>query len=798
MMRFYQLNKIVCLTAFACLLGSCSMTRNITEDDPLYTGIKKIAYDNKPTDNESEAQHLDNMKLEMEAALAAAPNGSLFGSSYFRVPWSWRLGVYNTFSDKSSGFAKWMTKTFGKSPVLMSKVNPALRTSVAQSVLQNNGYFRGEVTYQALPHKNPKKSKLAYNVHLDTLFTYDSIAYVNFPRHIQALIDSTRSESLLKRGAPFTVASLDAERNRLATLLQNNGFYHFKPGYMSYLADTFATDCKAQIRLQLADGIPPEALRKQYIGNINMQIRHSFMERLTDSVSRRHLHIYYSGKRPPVRPAVILKNLRFMPRQAFSHDKYVESSANLNSAGVFTTTDFQFLQREGTDTIDLNLNCVLDKPYDFYIEGNATGKTSGRYGPQLKLGLTKRNAFRGGEKLDINLNGNYEWNRSGGAAMNGYQYGADASLEFPRIVAPFYNSDRIRRGKDGRLRRRRFLSTPTTTMKVSMSVIRRPEYYSMQIASGEWTYKWQSSETSFHEFSPLIMKYQYMNDWTVEFDSIVTKFPYLLTMMDDQFIPKMRYTYTYVSPSSHPNPIRWETTISESGNLVSVWDAIFGRSFNQKGKTLFKTIYSQFLKLESDFTKTWSFGNSKLVGHANAGVIVSYGNSDEAPFSELFFAGGANSIRAFGVRYVGPGAYDGNAYSRQMRFLLQNGDMKLIGNLEYRTPLFGNLHGAAFLDAGNVWFLNPPAFDESIYSNPEEVRMAREEKDRKTFRLSSFLNQIALGAGIGLRYDLGFLVIRLDWGFALHCPYDTGKSGYFNVTSFKDNQTLHFAIGYPF
>ena len=778
-----MLNKVKYIAITLCL-ASCSMTKNIPEDDQLFTGLTKIAYeDEKKYGVDAYNTHLETTKTELEAALATEPNGSLFGSSYYTVPWSWHLWVYNKYSGKDSGFARWMTKTFGKPPVLMSQVNPELRSSVARSVLRNNGYFRGDVTYDLVPQKNPKKCKIGYTIHLDSLFTLDSVSYVNFPAPIMQLIDSTREESMIKSQSPFSINHLDAERTRISSLLRNNGYYYYAPGYASYLADTFAVENKAQLRFQLAHGLPEEALQKWYIGKIDVNFRKSAREQLTDSLSRRYLTLHFNGKKSPIMPSVVLRNLRLRPRQEFSYDKYQESASKINATGVFSSTDFQFTPRPNTDTLDLRLNCTFDKPYDFYIEANAIGRTSGRYGPEAKIGITRRNAFRAGEKLDLNLHGSYEWQKSANSDMNSYQYGADVSIEFPRIIAPFYNSDRVRRDKNGRPVRRRFYSSPTTYAKVSSDVIRRPEYYKMHIVSGEWTYRWQSSATVRHEFSPLTVKYQYMNNYTEKFDSVVWNNLYLAATMSDCFIPKMRYTFMYNSPQAYQNPVRFEFTLEEAGNITSLWDLAGGHSFNEKDKTMFKTPYSQFVRLEGDFTKTWSLSSSsQLVAHANGGFIYCYGNSDDAPFSELFYVGGANSVRAFGVREIGPGTFNIRDLGRQIGYLLQNGEAKFVGNLEYRTKLFGDLNGAIFLDAGNVWNFQREEIDEGEY--PKSVK--------------DFFDQLALGTGVGLRYDLGFLVIRLDWGLAIHCPYDTGKSGYFNVPSFKGAHTLHFAIGYPF
>ena len=789
------------LFTFLLFFVSCSMTKNIPEDDQLFTGLTKIVYEDEPEDNPFE-DHLDAIKEEVEAALATTPNGSLFGSSYYHTPWSWRLWVYNTYANKDSKFARWMTKSFGRAPVLMSQVNPTLRASVARSVLQSNGYFRGNVTYETVTSKNPKKCKIGYTIHLDSLFTLDSVAYVNFPAPLQTLIDSTLSESLIKSGEPFSVSALDGERSRVTNLFRNNGYYYYNSNYASYLADTFNVAGKAQLRFQLAEGLTPEALSKRYIGNIAVQFRKNMREQLTDSVKRRHLTIRFAGKNPPIRPNTILRNLRLRPRQEYSYDNYLESASKINATGVFSSTDFLFTPRAGTDTLDLVLNCVFEKPYDFYLETNAIGRTSGRYGPEVKIGFTRRNLFRGGEKLDINLHGSYEWQHGGGENSATYQYGADASIEFPRILAPFYNSERVRRDKNGRpIRRRRPYAAPTTLAKMSFDIVQRPDYYRMHVASGEWTYRWQPTATSRHEYSPLTLKYQFKNTTTAKYDSVMEKNMYLSASMEDYLIPKMRYTYTYTSPATLRNPIRWETTIEESGGITSLIDLARGKSLNEKYKTLFKAPYTQFIKLETDLTKTWSLGLfSKLVGHLNAGILYNYGNCDNAPFTELFYVGGANSIRAFLMRDIGPGRlmyFEGA--SRQINYVLRNGDFKLVGNLEYRTPLFGNLEGALFIDAGNVWYLrNSYLMDESEYPSQEAYEEDKEIYEQMDFKASKFLNDIAVGTGIGLRYNLGFLVIRLDWGVALHVPYDTGKSGYFNINRFKDAHTLHFAIGYPF
>lgn len=750
-------------------LFSCSSTKSVPEGDQLYVGLKPIDYQNY-----DKCDHFYDTQEEVEAALATAPNGAFFGSSYHRTL-PYRLWIWNAFAESDGAVGKWIAKTFGKAPVLMSWVNPELRASVAKSVLQKHGYFGSSVDYKVIDQKNPKTAKIAYTVRMNTLSTIDTIEYANFPDVADSLIRATTDKSLLHVGDPFDVANLDAERSRLTNLFRNNGYYYYQSPYSTYLADTLAAPGKVRLRLQMADDIPEAAKHKWYIGKLNVNIMKTFMEQLKDSFVYRHLSIRFNGKRPKIRARLLLSQLRLFPKQMYSYDAYLESADRLTNSGQYSSVQFAFTPRDTTalcDTLDMSVSCVLNKPYESYIETNYSNKINGRTGPEVVLGLKKLNAFRGGEVVDLNVHGSYEWQTKGTAKgksgnFNSYEYGADLSVTFPRLIAPF-------------LKRRRYQTTPSTTAKASLNVLNRPNYFKMHTASGEWTYRWQTTETKKHEFSPLTLKYQHLTYTTHSFDSIMNANPYLLATMQDMFIPKMSYTFTYNSPKTLRNPIYWSITASEAGNILSLGYMAAGKKWSNEGKQLFKNAYAQFAKLETDFTKTWRIGlKSQLVGHVNAGVIYSFGNTKQTPYSEQFYVGGANSVRAFAARSIGPGGYYTDV--PRMSYLDQTGDMKLQGNLEYRFNIFGNLYGATFLDAGNVW----------------EVRNDGYRNGAK-FQLKNLLDEMAVGTGIGVRYDMEFLVIRVDWGVGVHLPYDTGKSGYYNIPKFKDGQSIHLAVGYPF
>ena len=418
--RSFRLLTMVLVAIVLIAVGtSCSSTSALADGEQLFTGLKKIEY----TDYEP-GGYADSTILEMESVLASAPNGSLFGSSYYRTPFPVRLWVWNAFSQSDGTIAKWITKAFGSRPKLMGNVNPRLRAQVAENQLAKYGYFHSKVNYEILTQKNPKKAKLAYHVSMGPLMTIDTMRYVNFPSDISMLIDSTRQEALVHSGSPFNVPHLEGERQRLTRLFRNNGYYFYQNGYASYLADTLIVPGKASMKMVLADSLDSQATRKWYVGNITINFRKQFMEQLTDSFCRRTLNIYYRGKKMPIRAGVVLRDLHLRPRQLYKVENEEKARQHLQTMGLFSYTSLQFTPRDTTaqcDTLDATLDLVFDKPYDFYIETNVKGRTTGRVGPELVVGFTKRNAFRGGEKLDINLHGSYEWQtgkKGNGASSN--------------------------------------------------------------------------------------------------------------------------------------------------------------------------------------------------------------------------------------------------------------------------------------------------------------------------------------------------------------------------------------------
>ena len=293
----------------------------------------------------------------------------------------------------------------------MNNVNPQLRAQVAQNQLAKFGYFNSKVSYDVITGKNPKTAKVAYQVDFGHLWTLDSIQYLGFPEAGKHLLDSTLSQAVIKKGDPFNVSKLEQERQRITRLFRNNGYYYYKNGYASYLADTLSAPGKAQVRLVMADSIDTMVNNRYYIGNVKFNFRKQFNEELKDSFVRGKLGFFYNGRKIPIRPGIVLKDLKLFPRRLYKVENEEAAKRHLQSMGLFSYSSIQFTPRNElaleqhladgcavySDTLDAQIDLVFDKPYDFYVEANGKGKTTGRVGPELVVGLTKRNAFRGGE-----------------------------------------------------------------------------------------------------------------------------------------------------------------------------------------------------------------------------------------------------------------------------------------------------------------------------------------------------------------------------------------------------------------
>lgn len=770
-------NKNTLLVGLLCILMSaCSTTKNLPEGETLYTGIDKLE-----VVNEDKTLAGTTALTEVEAALAYAPNNAIFGSSSLRWPVPFGLWVYNGFEkyQDKKGIGRWIFDHLGKSPVLMSSVNGETRAKVATNLLHDYGYFNGSVSYKEVPQKNPKEAKVSYVIDMARPYFLDSIAYLKYPHYADSLIQSTRSLSVLKSEENFSVIKLEEERQRLSNLFRNHGYYYYRPEFTTYRADTLQKSGYVSLQVVPRNGIPAEAKKQYYIGNTSVYLTGYDNEPPTDTLRLRTMTFYYSGKKPGIRPNALMRNVFFRKGELFSQDRQTFTQEAIARMGVFRYSEFRYEPKDTTvngDTLNVNMYATFDKPYNAELELNMTTKSTDQTGPGAVFKITRNNFQRMGANLSFEVRGSYEWqtnsNVEGNSSkLNSYELGTSLSLDFPRLILPWKDTDLLR----SRYQQK-------TSFKIYGNLLNRARFFNMLSFGGNVTYDFRKSRTWKHTITPFQLTFNTLMSTTERFDSITATNPSLALSLGDQFIPSMNYTFTYDNARlKRDYQLWWENSITSAGNVTSLLYAALGKDFSEKNKKLLGTPFAQFMKFTSEIRTLFKVGEKQhIAARLMGGVLWSYGNQTIAPYSEQFYIGGANSLRAFTVRSLGPGTYNPGKITKY-GYLDQTGDIKLEANVEYRFPIFGELYGATFLDAGNVWLMRK-----------DESRPGGE------LTLKNFAKSIALNTGVGVRYDLTFLVIRLDMGIALHVPYETGKSGYYNIPKFKDGLGLHFAIGYPF
>ena len=857
-------NKHSIILLLLCLLASsCSITNNLPEGETLYRGIKSIDYDKVPTSSPKEMKtgvitaladayttvegllsgdasvlkqeaEMDEKTLrdslrrasqkdkeayesareEVEAVLSYAPNGAFMGSSSVTHPFPIKLLIYNRYANSKHRFGRWMFNHFAASPVLISNVNPRLRATVAKNTLRSRGYFRARTSFETLPNRRDSlKEKVRYDIHPGPLYHLDSIAYMNFSYEADSIIRHSEELSVLHRGDPFSVVSLEAERTRIVGALREEGYFYQRNEHIAFRADTLQTPMMVKLRVQPSPTAPSEAMRPYYIGNTRVNIYKYGDREIVDTLTLGGRSILRSGKKrsssrlgkgfpslrsgidasarrsgmssfsfgysrpadkPLLRPRAMWRSLLFRRGDLYRQSLGELMQDGLASMNIFSSVRINYVPRDSAlagDTLDIVVNATLDKPYDTEFQGNVTTKTAGQVGPGASFSFSKRNAFRAAETMTLKVWGSYEWQTGANvetkrSLLNSYEYGLSGSLIYPRFR--FFGL--------GRKLGRKYVGT--TAIDLQARWMNRAGFFGRVSWSAGVNYTLQRKQRIKHEFSPLTVSYDQLLSSTARFDSIVAANPALYVSMRDQFVPSMSYSFSWAGSPKYPSSL--VVTFKEASALLSSIYAICGKSYNEEGKRLLGVPFAQFVKTTVQYTRQIPLTKRSLLAmRAFGGIIYSYGNAKSAPYSELFSVGGANSIRAFGMRTIGPGAY--HPQKSQYSYVDQMGDMKLEVNMEYRFPIVGKLNGAAFIDAGNVWLLRDS-----------------QSQQGGQFCIKNLGDQIALGTGVGLRYDLDFLVIRFDLGIGIHAPYNTGKSGYYNMPSFGRSLGYHFAIGYPF
>ena len=555
----------------------------------------------------------------------------------------------------------------------------------------------------------------------------------------------------------FTVEALDNERKRISNLLIDDGYFRFNKDFIHFSADTITGRKDIGVTLHLmnykANSNAPETPHSRYeIRKIN------YLSNDSDRIHLRH--------------QVLLNATALKEGSPYSASALQRTYNNFARLQAVKYTNIRFVEAPDSGMLDCNIQISTNKPSTISFQPEGTN-TAGDLGAAASLTYTNRNLFRGSEQLSIELRGAYEaiTGLEGYQDQNYQEYSIESKLVFPRFVAPLLSKNFRRR------------QTANTEYSVAWDLQNRPEFH-RRVFSMAWRYRWAEPRHHLNwRFDLLDLNYVYM-PWISEtfkrdyLDDADNRNAILRYNYEDIFIMKMGFGLTY---SDEVDAFR--LNVESSGNLLSAFSKALNFKINSQGQRTFINIaYAQYAKADFDYTHLVRFDDRNVLAlHAGIGVAYPYGNSKVLPFEKRYFSGGANSVRGWGVRELGPGGYKGN--DGRIDFINQTGDMKLDLNAEYRTPLFWKFEGALFVDAGNIWTLRK-----------------YDEQPNGQFKLDKFYKQIAAAYGMGLRLNFDYFILRFDMGMkAINPAYESGDEHWAIIhPKLSRDFAFHFAVGLPF
>ena len=663
---------------------------------------------------------------------------------------------------------------FSKKPVIYDTLQARLTCQDLIKAMQNQGFMHAGVSLYTTTEG--KKLDAKYVLRPGIPYVMGKVEYDVEDANIQNILHLDEPDNQnLKPGMRFSVEALDNERKRIANLLMDDGYFRFNKDFIYFSADTIAGQNDIALTLHLtkykASSNAPETDHPRYqIRNIN------YLSNDSDRIHLRRQVLLNATALKEGRPysasalqrtynnfarlqAVKYTNIRFTEVPDSNRIAYVGESQNTGD------DDFNRL-------LDCNIQVSTNKPSTISFQPEGTN-TAGDFGAAASLTYTNRNLFRGSEQLSIELRGAYEaiTGLEGYQDQNYTEYSVEGKLVFPRFVAPFLSKNFRRR------------QTANSELSVSWDLQNRPEFH-RRVFSTAWRYRW--AEPRHHlawRFDLLDLNYVYM-PWISEtfkkdyLDNVDNRNAILRYNYEDIFIMKMGFGLTY---SNGVDAFR--LNVESAGNLLDGFSKTLGFRTNSQGQHTFLNIaYAQYAKFDFDYTHLLQLDKrNALALHAGLGVAYPYGNSTVLPFEKRYFSGGANSVRGWGVRELGPGKYKGN--DGRIDFINQTGDLKLDLNAEYRTALFWKFEGALFLDAGNIWTLRNYA-----------------EQPGGQFKINEFYKQIAAAYGLGLRLNFDYFILRLDMGMkAINPAYESGDEHWAIIhPKLSRDFSFHFAVGLPF
>ena len=645
---------------------------------------------------------------------------------------------------------------FSRKPVIYDTLQARLSCQDLLTAMQNEGYMNAGVSLYT--ETKGKKLKAIYLLHPGQPFLIGKVNYDIQDEGILQLLHLDQPDNQqIKPGMRFTVETLDNERKRIASLLSDNGYFRFNKDFIHFAADTIMGRKDIALTLQL---------RKYKPNNNSPEVDH------TRYLIRDVLFQSNDSDRIHLRKQVLLNATAIKEGRPYDASALQRTYNNFARLQAVKYTNIKFVEVPDTNLLDCHIQISTNKPSTISFQPEGTN-TAGDLGAAASITYTNRNLFHGSEQLSIEFRGAYEaiTGLEGYQDQNYTEFSVETKLVFPRFLAPFLSKSFRRR------------QTASSEWAVSWDFQNRPEFH-RRVFSSAWRYRW--SEPKHHlnyRFDLLDLNYVYMPWISSTFkrdylDNAENRNAILRYNYEDIFIMKTGFTVSY---TDGVDAVR--ANFESAGNLLNGVSKGFGFKTNSQGQhTLFNIAYAQYVKFDFDYTHLFQFDKrNALALHAGLGVAYPYGNSTVLPFEKRYFSGGANSVRGWSVRELGPGKFKGT--DGRIDFINQTGDVKLDLNAEYRSSLFWKLQGALFIDAGNIWTLRNYA-----------------EQPGGQFKFTEFYKQIAASYGMGLRLNFDYFILRFDVGMkAINPAYESEKEHWSIIhPKLSRDFDFHFAVGLPF
>jgi outer membrane protein insertion porin family len=755
---------LICL-----LLAACSGTKHLPKGEKLYTG-GEIKLETTDKINKR------FIKTIAESAVRPAPNKSYLGIRP-------KLWMYMAAGENpKTKFKKWLKKT-GEAPVLISSVKPGVTTAIIDAKLFNIGIFKSYSESKIVEKKHT--AKVIYTSHIHKPYIVKELNYAISDDSLSHTILTEKKKSFIKPGEDYNLDILKNERIRIDALLKNNGYFYFNPDYLLFKADTSAVNHTISFKLSLKDSIPKNALTVYRINKVFIDQDYSLNEEVPDRTKDtiRYRNNVFIGKESEmnIRPRVILRSVYLKKNEIYSRQNHNITLNRLMSMGNFKFVRVKF---SDSDTIapgflDVTILMTTMPNYTFRAGTDLVSKSNNFTGPRMNLSLLNRNTFKGAELLNLNMAGSFEAQFSGNNKnLYSYSWNPQVELTFPRFIVPF------------KIKRTNSIYIPKTRLSLSYNYLKRVDYFDMRTSQFIYGFKWKENIKKEHELNPINVSYTSLGNQSAAFTDLLASNPFLKKSYEEQFIAGGNYSFTYNEQVVPVKKMQYFllATAETAGNVFSLAKLIGGeKPSSENPSKVVGSIYSQYAKLSIDARGYFNFSDkNKMAMRVFAGVAKPFGNSSILPYTKQFFSGGPNSLRAFQINSVGPGTNYQNSDNRG--FLQLGGDIKLEMNGEYRFNIYRFFKGALFVDAGNVWLQK---------SNPANTG--------SPFLFSTFMNEIAVGTGVGLRIDVSFFILRFDLAMPLRKPWleenhrwVTNQINFANSSWRSQNLILNIAIGYPF